>query len=118
MSFGSSRNILCLYAFWLKLSYFVYVRHLPRKLTLDFYFGRTGFEAAGTPTILSEGFLAFRSPFSGSDHSFYSDFYAFVIIIQHHSHKSLTKSLNELQTSLILRFFILFIAPSSELAVF
>jgi hypothetical protein len=102
--FGSSRSILCLYTFWLKLSCFVYVRHLPRALTLlTCILDVPNLKSAGTPTNLAEGFLAFFSPFPGSGDSFYSDFNVFIVIIQHQSHESPATSLNEMQTSLILR---------------
>jgi len=85
----------------------VYVRHLPRALKLlNCILDVPNFKSAGTLTTLAEGLLEFLSPFPRGDDSFYSDLNVFVIIIQHHSHESLTTSLNELQTSLILLSFI------------
>ena len=85
------------------MSCFGYVRHLPRVLKFQTcILDVPNLKSPGTPTTLVEGFLAFLSTLPGSDDSFYSDLNVF-IIIQHRRHESLKTSLNELQTTLILR---------------
>ena len=73
-SLRSSCHVLCMYVTLLKLLFFVYVRHLSRVLRLfTCILDVPNFKSAGTPTTLTEGFLALLSPFLGSDDSSYID---------------------------------------------